>query len=86
MDTMDTIELRIVVSEEIVRELLWQALTPEALVITSALNDAIAQQQAIRGISLDGYVLTGISVTMDAGILHAELSYIAAQSAAHAQP
>jgi hypothetical protein len=76
---MNTIELRIDVTEEMVRELLWQALTPEQLVITSALNDAIAEQQALRGVALEGYKLTGISVTVDAGTMHAELSYTPAQ-------
>jgi hypothetical protein len=72
---MDTIELRIALTEEIVRELLWQALEPKALVITKALNDAIAQQQDMRGISLDGYTLSGVSITVEAGIMHAELAY-----------
>jgi hypothetical protein len=82
---MDTLELRIMMTEEIVRELLWLALAPEALVITGALNDAIAQQQAMRGISLDGYTLSGISVTVEAGTMHAELSYTLAQAQARAR-
>jgi hypothetical protein len=73
--SMDTIELRIALTEEIVRELLWQVLKPEALVITKALNDAIAQQQDRRGISLDGYTLSGVSITVEANTMHAELSY-----------
>ena len=72
---MDTIELRIDLTEELVRELLWRALAPEGIVMTSALNDAIAQQAALRDISLDRYRLTGISVTVEAGGMHAELSY-----------
>lgn len=72
---MDTIELRIGLTEEIIRELLWQALEPEALVITKALNDAIAQQQDLRGISLEGYTLSGVSITVEAGTMHAELAY-----------
>jgi hypothetical protein len=79
---METIELRITLTEEIVRELLWQALEPEALIITKALNDEIAQQQDMRGISLDGYVLSGISITVEAGIMHAELAYTLAQAEA----
>lgn len=78
---MDTIELRIALTEEIVRELLWQALEPQALVITKALNDAIAQQQERRGISLDGYALSGVSITVDAGIMHAEISYMPTRAA-----
>lgn len=73
---MDTIELRIALTEQLIRELLWRTLAPEGLVITSALNDAIAQQQALREISLDGYQLTGISVTVEGGRMHAELSYM----------
>jgi hypothetical protein len=75
----DTIELRIALTEEMMVELLWHALTPNALVFTSALNNAIAQQQAIRGVSLDGYALSGISVTMEPGAMHAELAYTSAQ-------
>jgi hypothetical protein len=81
---MDTIELRIALTEEIVRELLWQALVPEALVITKALNDAIAQQQDLRGFSLDGYALSGISITVEAGAMYAELTYSLAQAEAGA--
>ena len=72
---MDTIELRFIVTEEIVRELLWCALAPKALVMTGALNDAIEEQQALHGISLDEYALSGISVTVEAGTMHAEFSY-----------
>jgi hypothetical protein len=75
----DTIELRIALTEAILVELLWRSLTPDALVFTSALNDAIAQQQAIRGVSLDGYVLSGISVTVEPGTMHAELAYTSSQ-------
>jgi hypothetical protein len=82
--TMDTIELRIALTEEMVRELLWQVLVPEALVITQALNDAIAQQLDLRGISLEGYTLSGISVTVDAGVMHAELAYSPTQVAGDA--
>ena len=72
---MDTIELRIPLTEELVRELLWRALAPEAIVMTNALNDAIVEQQSARGLSFDGYKLTGISVTIDANVMHAELTY-----------
>lgn len=73
--SMDLIELRFALTEEIVRELLWLALAPGSLVITKALNDAIAQQQDMRGISLDGYALSGVSITAEAGTMHAELAY-----------
>ena len=76
---------RIVINEEIVRELLWHALVPDALVITGALKDAIAQQQAMHGIALDGYTLSGISVTVEAGTMHAELSYTPTQAQARAR-
>lgn len=73
---MDTIELRIALTEQLIRELLWRTLAPEGIVMTSALNDAIAQQEALRELSLDGYQLTGISVTVEGGGMHAELSYM----------
>jgi hypothetical protein len=83
--SMDTIELRFALTEDIVRELLWQVLAPEALVITKSLNDAIARQQDVRGISLDGYTLSGVSVTVEAGTLHAELAYSPKRDKAHAR-
>jgi hypothetical protein len=71
----DTVELRIALAEQIVRDLLWQALAPEALVITNALSEAIAKQQDMLGVSLDGYQLSGISITVEAGTMYAELTY-----------
>jgi hypothetical protein len=82
---MDTIELRITLSEEIIRDLLWQTLAPEALVINGALNDAITQQQDLHGISLDGYTLSGVSITVVAGTMHAELAYSPTQAKARAR-
>lgn len=81
---MDTIELRIALTEEMVRELLWHALAPEALVINSALNDAIEEQRSMRAVSLDGYTLSGISITAVAGSMYAELAYTPTQSEARA--
>jgi hypothetical protein len=72
---MDTIELRIALTEELVRELLWLALAPGGIVMTGTLSDAIAQQATLRGISLDTYQLAGISVTIEPSGMHAELSY-----------
>ena len=72
---MDTIELRIDLTKELVRELLWHTLAPAGIVMTSALSDAIAQQEALRDISLDEYQLSGISVISELGTMHAELSY-----------
>ena len=72
---MDPIELRIDLTEELVRELLWLALAPEAIVMTGALRDALAREQSIRGISIEGYRLTGISVTAEPSAMHAELAY-----------
>jgi hypothetical protein len=72
---MDTIELRIGLTEELVRELLWRALVPEGIVMTSTLSAAIAKQEALRDISLEKYQLSGVSVTVDPSGMHAELSY-----------
>jgi hypothetical protein len=49
---MDTIELRIDLTEELVRELLWRALAPEGIVMTSTLSDAIAQQEALETLTI----------------------------------
>jgi hypothetical protein len=72
---MDTIELRIDLTEELVRELLWRALVPEGIIMTSTLSAAIAKQAALRDISLEKYQLSGVSVTVDPSGMHAELSY-----------
>src|SRR5690606_25867052 len=58
---MDQIELRIILSEELVHELLWHALAPEAFVITDQLNKAL-QQQNVQQVPLEEYQLSGISV------------------------
>ena len=71
---MDTIELRINLTEELVRELLWRALAPEGIVMTSTLSGAIAQQEALRDVTLDGYQLAGISVTVENGGMHVRLA------------
>lgn len=72
---MDTIELRIALTEDLVRELLWLALAPGGIVMTGALRNAIAQQATLRDIALDTYQLAGISVTAEPSGMHAELSY-----------
>jgi hypothetical protein len=82
---MDMIELRIPLTEQLIRELLWRTLASEGIVMTSTLNDAIARQAAMRAISLDGYQLAGISVTAEGGALHAELSYMPSQREVDAQ-
>ena len=46
---MDTIELRIALTEEILRELLWEALVPEALVITKALTTPSRNKRSCAG-------------------------------------
>jgi hypothetical protein len=72
---MDTLELRIALTEELVRELLWHALVPEALVKTGALNKALEKQQDMQSVSLNGYTLNRISVAIQAGTMYAELAY-----------
>jgi hypothetical protein len=72
---MDTIELQIGLTEELVRELLWRALVPEGIIMTSTLSSAIAKQAALRDISLEKYQLSGISVTVEPSGMRAELSY-----------
>jgi hypothetical protein len=71
---MDQIELRIIVTEELVHELLWHALAPDTIVITDKLNTAL-QQQNIQQVPLEEYTLSGISVVAEAGVMYAELSY-----------
>ena len=83
---MDPIELLIDMTEELVRELLWLALAPEAIVMTGALRDALAREQSIRGISIEGYQLTGISVTAEPSGMRAELAYTPIAGADQAAP
>jgi hypothetical protein len=72
---MNPLELRIEVTEEMARELLWHALAPEAIIMTNTLSEAVAKQQELREISFEGYQLTGISVTVENGVMYAELAY-----------
>lgn len=72
---METIELRVEINEEAMRELVWQALSPDALVITSAWNAALEQQYAAVGQPSDEYVLTGVSTVIENGSVFAELTY-----------
>lgn len=72
---MDQIELRIIVTEELVHELLWHALAPDTIVITDKLNTAL-QQQNIQQVPLEEYTLNGISVVAEGGVMYAELSYM----------
>jgi len=76
---MDTIELRITMTEEMLRELLWHAIAPKGIVMIGALQEAIAKQQAARGTSFDDYALTGISITIEDNAVYAELTYTAAE-------
>jgi hypothetical protein len=72
---MNQLELRIELTDEMARELLWRALLPDAIVLTNTLNEAIARQQELREVSLEGYQLTGISITTENGAMYAELTY-----------
>lgn len=74
---MDYIELRIELTEQIVRDLLWRALAPESIVMLSELTDAIERQQEQLGRSFEGYQLTNISVTTKSNVMYAELGYTA---------
>lgn len=72
---VDNIEMRFELTEEMLREFLWQMLDPNSLVIQQTLNNALAQQQEQLGIQIDDYRLTGVSVTNERGTMHAELTY-----------
>lgn len=72
---MDERELRIPVTEEMVRELLWRALTPDAIVMLHDLNDALEQHDAPFRTSPEMYQITGISVTTENGVMYAEIKY-----------
>ncbi|HEU4324372.1 MAG TPA: hypothetical protein VFS21_14560 [Roseiflexaceae bacterium] len=75
MDAVNQIELRIELTEELLRELLWRALTPDAIVMMGALSAAITKQQERQNVSTAGYQLTSISVTLEGGSAFAELGY-----------
>lgn len=72
---MDRYELQIAIDEAIAHELLWHALIPEGMVMTPALNQAIARQQLLRGCPAEGYRIAGVSVTHDQGVLRAALEF-----------
>lgn len=75
--TSDTppVELRIEITQEMVRELLWHAIAPNATVLQRELTHAIAQQQSLSDVALNDYEITGISVINDNGAMYAELTY-----------
>jgi membrane protease subunit (stomatin/prohibitin family) len=58
-----------------VQDLLWRTLSPESIVMTRALNDAIAEQEQRLGVSTDGCQVVSISVTHEAQSMYAELGY-----------
>ncbi len=70
-DDRTTIEI----TQEMVRELLWHAIAPNATVLQRELTSAIEQQQSLLDVSLDGYELTGISVVGENAEMYAELTY-----------
>lgn len=74
-----TIDLRIEITQEMLRELLWHAIAPDATVLQRELTHAIEQQQELLDVSLDGYELTGISVVNENTGMFAELSYTLVQ-------
>jgi hypothetical protein len=72
---MDRYEIRLELDEVIARELLWQALVPEAMVLTPALSKAIAAQQERLGVPAEGYHVAGISVAHDPTGMYAEVEF-----------
>jgi hypothetical protein len=70
-----TIDLRIEITQEMVRELLWHAIAPDATVLQRELTNAIEQQQSLLDVSLVGYQITGISVVNEHEAIFAELRF-----------
>lgn len=68
-------DLRIPVTEEMIRELLWHALVPEGMVMLGELNSAIGRQEDLLGVSVEGCRITGITVTTENGTMYAEIEY-----------
>lgn len=73
------IEIRFELTEEMLREFLWQMFDLDSLVIQHTLNKTLAQQHEQLGIQIDDYRLTGVSVTDESGTMHAELAYTPAK-------
>ena len=72
---MEPREIRMELTEEMVQELLWRTLQPDALVIARAFNEALAQHAEMIGVAPDGMPLTGVNVTFEQGKVFAELTY-----------
>jgi hypothetical protein len=73
---MKTYEFRIELTDQIIQELLWQALTPDdSIVMTPFLNDALEQQYAQIGAPPAGAQLSGISVSTREDGVYAEITY-----------
>jgi hypothetical protein len=79
---METYEIRIQIDEAIARELLLHALVPDGIVMTPALNKAIADMQGQLGYQGEGDQVAGVSVTNEAGGLFAEITFASRARAA----
>jgi hypothetical protein len=75
METVNQVELRFELDEDLLRELLWRALTPDAIVMMGGLSEAITRAQEHQRVSIAGCQLTGVSVTYEQGRPFAELGY-----------
>jgi hypothetical protein len=73
---MKTYEFRIELTDRIIQELLWQALTPDdSIVMMPFLNDALEQQYAQIGPPPTGAQISGISVSIREDGVYAEITY-----------
>jgi len=72
---MRPLELRVELTEIMIQELLWRALSPDALVLMPNFHAALEQQYAQVGAPPEGAQVSGVSVTTINGRMFAEITY-----------
>jgi hypothetical protein len=72
---MQPLELRVELTEIMIQELLWRALSPDGLVLMPNFNTALEQQYAQVGAPPEGAQVSGISVTRINDRIYAEITY-----------
>lgn len=72
---MQTIEVRISLTDIMLQELLWRALLPEASVRMPSFKEAVQQHQARAGLSQENAQVSGVSVVIEQDKVYGEITY-----------
>lgn len=72
---MEPREIRMELTEVMLQEVLWNALSPGAIVMMQEFNNTLAQHAEMIGVAPENTPLTGVNVTFEQGKVFAELTY-----------